>query len=120
MLRLAAACAALGGVLALDIAVPVDGNDFLVSLRDDTWGLRLLEEAEVLLRMDAVRAGDLLRTADGGAARVRCVVVTECEGGRAELVALPGSGASLSAAVALSSSLSSASSVSPASSPSLT
>ena len=42
--------------------------------------------------MDAVRAGDLLRTADGGAARVRCVVVTECEGGHAELVALPGTG----------------------------
>jgi hypothetical protein len=49
-------------------------------------------EAEVPLRMDAVRAGDLLRTADGGAARVRCVVATECEGGHAELVALPGSG----------------------------
>ena len=41
-------------------------------------------------RMEAVRAGDLLRTADGGVARVRCVVATECEGGRAELVVLPG------------------------------
>ena len=49
-------------------------------------------EGEVPLRMDAVRAGDLLRTADGGAARVRCVVATECEGGHAELVALPGAG----------------------------
>ena len=56
-------------------------------------GAEAEEEAEVLVRMDAVRAGDLLRTADGGAARVRCVVVTECEGGRAELVALPGAGA---------------------------
>ena len=49
-------------------------------------------EGDVPLRMDAVRAGDLLRTADGGAARVRCVVATECEGGHAELVALPGAG----------------------------
>ena len=42
-----------------------------------------------------MRAGDLLATADGGAARVRCVVATECEGGKALLVALPGGGPTL-------------------------
>ena len=47
------------------------------------------------IRLDAVRAGDVLATADGGAARVRCVVATECEGGRALLVQLPGGGPTL-------------------------
>ena len=47
------------------------------------------------IRLDAVRPGDLVRTADGGAARVRCVVATECEGGRAELATLPGGGPTL-------------------------
>ena len=33
-----------------------------------------------------------MRTADGGLAAVRCVVLTPCAGGRAVLVKLPGSG----------------------------
>jgi len=50
-------------------------------------------EAEVLARrpdgsverarIDGLRAGDVVVTADGGSARVRCVVATECAGGRA-------------------------------------
>jgi hypothetical protein len=43
-------------------------------------------------RLDAVRAGERVRTADGGFAAVRCVVLTPCAGGRAVLVKLPGSG----------------------------
>lgn len=37
-----------------------------------------------------VRAGDLLRMADGSAARVRCVVVSECTDGIERMVTLPG------------------------------
>ena len=62
MLRLAAACAALGGVLALDIAVPVDGNDFLVSLRDGLPPSEMASEARIGARavIDALRdAGGL-------------------------------------------------------------
>mmetsp|Transcript_50153 Transcript_50153/g.115753 ORF Transcript_50153/g.115753 Transcript_50153/m.115753 type:complete len:647 (-) Transcript_50153:773-2713(-) len=40
-------------------------------------------------RIDAVRVGDLLKTASGGLARVRCVLVTECDGGRVMLTRLP-------------------------------
>jgi len=46
-------------------------------------------------RLDAVRQGDLVRTARGGAARVRCVVRIACPGGRAALVRLPGGGPEL-------------------------
>ena len=62
MLRLAAACAALGGVLALEIAVPVDGNDFLVSLRDGLPPSEMASEARIGARavLDALRdAGGL-------------------------------------------------------------
>ena len=60
MLRLAA-CAALGGVLAVDIAVPVDGNDFLVSLRDGLPPSEMASEARI-----GGRAGiDALRDAGG-------------------------------------------------------
>ena len=41
-------------------------------------------------RLDAVVGGDRVRTADGGVAAVRCVVLTPCAGGRAVLVTLPG------------------------------
>jgi len=40
-------------------------------------------------RLDALRAGARVRTADGGDAAVRCVVLTPCAGGRAVLVTLP-------------------------------
>eukprot|EP00965_Chrysotila_dentata_P052712 1748778-Pleurochrysis_carterae.AAC.1 len=40
------------------------------------------------VRIDAVRRGDVVRTT-GGYARVRCVLLTECAGGRAMLTRLP-------------------------------
>ena len=42
-----------------------------------------------------MRAGDALLTPGGRAARVRCVVLTECKGGRALLSQLPGGGPAL-------------------------
>lgn len=47
------------------------------------------------VRTDEVRAGDALLTPGGRAARVRCVVLTECKGGRALLSQLPGGGPAL-------------------------
>ena len=43
-------------------------------------------------RLDALQPGARVRTADGGDAAVRCVVLTPCAGGRAVLVTLPRSG----------------------------
>ena len=47
-------------------------------------------EGKGATRLDAVLGGDRVRTADGGVAAVRCVVLTPCAGGRAVLVTLPG------------------------------
>lgn len=47
-------------------------------------------EGKGATRLDAVVGGDRVRTADGGVAAVRCVVLTPCAGGRAVLVTLPG------------------------------
>jgi len=46
-------------------------------------------EGKGVTRLDAVVAGDRVRTADGGVATVRCVVLTPCAGGRTVLVTLP-------------------------------
>jgi len=43
----------------------------------------------------AVRAGDFVRSGDGGFARVLCAVLTECEGGVATFSELPGTGLQL-------------------------
>ena len=46
----------------------------------------------VRMRVGDVRAGDLLVCPGGRLAPVRCVVLTECEGGRAQLTRLPNGG----------------------------
>eukprot|EP00320_Phaeocystis_rex_P009033 CAMPEP_0119075152 /NCGR_PEP_ID=MMETSP1178-20130426/77422_1 /TAXON_ID=33656 /ORGANISM="unid sp, Strain CCMP2000" /LENGTH=722 /DNA_ID=CAMNT_0007057357 /DNA_START=36 /DNA_END=2204 /DNA_ORIENTATION=+ len=46
-------------------------------------------EGKGATRLDGVAKGDRVRTADGGVAAVRCVVLTPCLGGRAVLVTLP-------------------------------
>ena len=43
-------------------------------------------------RLDALSAGQRIKTADGGTAAVRCVVLTQCAGGRAVLAAAEGEG----------------------------
>jgi len=45
--------------------------------------------APVRTRVSAIRAGDLLVCEDGRLAPVRCVVLTECLGGKAQLTRLP-------------------------------
>jgi len=65
----------------LELLAPVDGDAARVVVAHT--------------RLDAVRQGDLVRTARGGAARVRCVVRIACPGGRAALVQLPGGGPEL-------------------------
>lgn len=45
---------------------------------------------DVLVPVEQVRAGDVVRTADGSAARVVCVVLTETDSGTATFSQLPG------------------------------